>query len=118
MNQNPAPVISGNTDICQGQSTTIGPGPGFTTYSWSTGASTQSISVTATGNYSVTVTDANGCTGTTSAAVTVNALPSPSVSGPPSVCSGTAVTYDAGAGYTGYQWNTGATTQTINPAGS
>lgn len=115
VNQNPAPAISGNTDICQGQSTTIGPGPGYTNYTWSTGANTQTISVSTAGNYTVTVTDANGCTGTTSAVINVNSLPSPAVSGPPSVCAGTAVTYDAGAGYALYQWNTGATTQAINP---
>ena len=40
------------------------PGPGFEEYDWSTGESSESISVTAKGTYSVTVTDSNGCTGT------------------------------------------------------
>jgi len=42
------------------------------TYSWSTGASSQSISVSAAGNYSVTITDAKGCQ--TTASITINAL--------------------------------------------
>ncbi|MFN8249892.1 MAG: kelch repeat-containing protein [Ferruginibacter sp.] len=40
-------------------------GPNYT-YQWSTGANTQSITVSAAGNYSVTITDINGCTATSS----------------------------------------------------
>lgn len=39
------------------------PGTGFQTYLWSTGESTESISVKDKGVYSVTVTDSNGCAG-------------------------------------------------------
>ncbi|GAB3716783.1 hypothetical protein GCM10027592_58390 [Spirosoma flavus] len=42
---------------------------GSGTYRWNTGATTASISVSAAGPYSVTLTGANGCTATTSAAV-------------------------------------------------
>jgi len=40
------------------------------TYNWTTGATTQDISSLTIGTYTVTVTDANGCTKTTSATVT------------------------------------------------
>lgn len=36
-------------------------GHGFSTYSWSTGEVTQTIQATTSGQYAVTVTDANGC---------------------------------------------------------
>jgi VCBS repeat-containing protein len=58
--------ISGNTSICPGNSTTLTAnvtgGTNPITYSWNTGASTSSITVspTSTTPYSVTVTDAGG----------------------------------------------------------
>lgn len=44
------------------------------TFSWSHGSSGQTVNTLAPGNYSVTVTDANGCSGTASATVSVSAV--------------------------------------------
>ncbi|MGZ3862455.1 MAG: T9SS type B sorting domain-containing protein [Bacteroidia bacterium] len=44
--------------------TTLDAGPGFSNYFWSTGASTQTISINAPGKYWVTVTNDQGCTRT------------------------------------------------------
>ena len=120
VNPSPAPVItpSGPTTFCGGGSVTLDAGSGFTTYSWSTGANTQTINVTASGNYTVTVTGANGCTGAASKTVTVNANPTVTITGPSSTCPGGSVTLDAGAGFATYSWSNGATTQsiTVTPA--
>ena len=116
----PAITPSGPTTFCAGGSVTLTAPAGFT-YSWSTGATSQSIVVNASGNYTVTVTNANGCS-TTSAAttVTVNANPAtPSITagGPTTFCAGGSVTLSAPAGFT-YTWSTGATTQSINATAS
>ena len=54
--------MGNDTIIPASGSLTLTPGAGFSEYDWSTGESTESISVSDTGTYSVTVTDANGCT--------------------------------------------------------
>ena len=113
INANPVPSITGNNSICQGQSSTINAGS-YAGYSWSTGATTATINVNTAGNYSVTVTDANGCTGTTSFNLAVNANPTPTITGVTSFCAGGNSTLNAGGGYTNYLWSGGATTQTIN----
>ena len=110
----PASVTpSGATTFCQGGNVTLTANAG-SSYLWSNGATTQSISATTTGNYTVTVTGANGCPSTASQAVTVNALPSNTVtpSGPTTFCAGSDVTLTA-ASATGYLWSNGATTQSI-----
>ena len=48
---------------------TVSGGSGTYTYLWSNGATTQDISSLAAGNYSVTVTDANNCTATSTVTV-------------------------------------------------
>lgn len=50
--------------LCSGVNAVLDAGSGATTYSWSTGASTQTISVNTPGTYTVTVTDNLGCTAT------------------------------------------------------
>ena len=113
INANPVPSITGNNSICQGQSSTINAGS-YSGYSWSTGATTSSININTAGNYSVTVTDANGCTGTATFNLAVNANPTPAITGITSFCAGGNSTLNAGSGYTNYLWSGGATTQTIN----
>ena len=58
------PVITSNkTDICTGDSVTLS-ASSSNSYLWNTGQTTPSIVVYTTGNYSVKITDANGCTDT------------------------------------------------------
>ncbi|MFN8144312.1 MAG: T9SS type A sorting domain-containing protein [Bacteroidia bacterium] len=58
-------------NIISGQTITLDAGAGYSAYSWSTTATTQTISVNATGTYSVVVTDAHSCQGTDSIFVNV-----------------------------------------------
>ncbi len=117
VNANPAqPAItpSGPTTFCEGGSVTL-TASASASYLWSNGATSQSIVVSASGSYSVTVTNASGCTATSAAtAVTVNTLPTAAItpSGPTTFCEGGSVTLTASASAS-YLWSTGATTQSI-----
>lgn len=114
VNANPVPAITGTLSFCQGSNTSINAGPGFTSYLWNTGAITANLNVTTGGTYTVTVTNASGCSASTSAVVVANPVPAPVIAGVTSFCAGGNTTLNAGGGYTGYLWNTGATTQNIN----
>lgn len=69
----PAPIVNlGNdTTIASPNTVTLDAGTGVS-YLWSTGATTQTIVVSTSGTYTVTVTDANGCEG--SDVIVVNVL--------------------------------------------
>lgn len=57
-------IISDNTEGCVGDSISLCAPIGFLNYTWSNGKTTNCINVSATGSYSVTVTDVNLCTAT------------------------------------------------------
>jgi len=103
--------------ICNGQSTTlIGTPVVGSSYSWSTGATTTSITVSPTANtvYTLTATNASGCSATSTKTVVVNAAPAVGVAASPSftICTGSNTTLTASGG-TNYSWSTGATTASI-----
>ncbi len=69
---NPDPTITAPTySICDSQQIILDAGL-FTTYEWNTGADSQSILISNPGNYSVTVTDTNGCTGVDSVDILID----------------------------------------------
>lgn len=51
---------SGNVAFCQGQNAQLSAPSGFTTYQWSNNATTQNITVSTGGNYTVRVTNSQG----------------------------------------------------------
>ncbi len=107
----PAIVTSGN--VCDGMAT-LDAGGGYINYLWSNGLTTPSITVTTTGSYSVTVSDATGCSGEISEMVTIPTPPQVSITGPDSACEGVVATFTADAGFASYQWTNGATTSSID----
>jgi gliding motility-associated-like protein len=117
VNALPSATISANgpTTFCQGGSVTLTASSG-TSYAWSNGATTSSITVNTSGNYSVTITNANGCSATSaSVAVTVNTLPIANITSlnGNTFCQGGSVTLVSSAG-SSYAWSDGLTTQSIN----
>lgn len=109
---NPNPVISGPSAICAGGSATFSVANGFAAYNWSNGSTGSSITVSAPGTYSVTVTANNGCTGTDDAALTISNSLQPQIAEQPYQCNGQ-ITLDAGAGFSTYAWSGGGNGQTI-----
>lgn len=113
---NPTISTSGATTFCNGNAVTL-----TSSYSsgnvWSNGATSNSIVVTTSGNYSVTHTDAGGCASSSSSVVvTVNptpATPTITPSGATTFCDGNSVTLASSQG-TGNTWSTSETTQNIN----
>jgi len=103
----------GSTTFCQGGSVVL-TASGGTGYVWSNAATTAAITVSTGGSYTVTVTNAAGCTATASQSVTVNALPTAVItpSGSTTFCEGGSVILTASGG-TGYVWSNAATTIAI-----
>lgn len=99
--------------VCDGQSVSISAGnPGFT-YGWSTGATSQSISVSLPGTYIVTVTDPSTLCSTTDQIVVTASIVNVNLGPNTTLCQGEAYLLDAGFGPHTYQWSTGDNTQTI-----
>ncbi|MEM7102579.1 MAG: Ig-like domain-containing protein [Bacteroidota bacterium] len=61
MNVPVQPTITQIGDLCPGVSAILDAGAGFSGYQWSTGATTQQVTILSGGNFVVTTTDANGC---------------------------------------------------------
>lgn len=98
---------AGTVSICGGSSTTLTANSG-SSYLWSTGATTRSISVNTPGTYTVTVSGGNGCPGVSAPTVVTAGSLAPfylTASGPLTFCNGGGVTFTApaGTGYT-YMW--------------
>jgi subtilisin family serine protease len=116
---NPLPAMSvsasGPLSLCANSAVTLTAAPGFASYLWSNGATTQSVIATSTGSYTVTGFTSAGCQATSAAtAVTVNALPVATITanGSTTLCAGGQVTLSAPSGMS-YLWSNGATTQSI-----
>ena len=118
----PAPIveITGNSIICTAASTTFDAGLGYTSYLWSTGQSSQEITVQSAGVYSVTVTDDNGCEGVASIEASLQDDMTPMITGNLSFCPDQSTTLSVDQIYTSYEWSTGESTQqiTVSTAGS
>ncbi|MCW3076623.1 MAG: psrP3 [Bacteroidetes bacterium] len=117
----PSLTISGANVVCQSQTSSL-VAFGATSYTWSTGALTQTVFLqnNASSIYSVSGTDnATGCTNTQTFAVNVNPLPTILLSGNAVTCDGASTTLMASGADT-YSWSSGQTSSqiTVNPPGT
>ena len=107
----PAPTITGNTILCEGQSTTL-TANGGNTYLWSNGSANASTTVFQSGIYSVTATSAEGCSSMANVTVSMSPLPTISISGNTTFCEGSSTTLIASGADT-YSWSNGANTAAV-----
>ncbi len=118
---NPLPnaptIVTGTSEtICAGNSVTLTSSSSSGNI-WSTAETTQSISVSTAGTYTVQVVDGNGCTSPPSAPTTVTVFNAPAApivttSQSPNLCVGETV--DLTSSYTsGNTWSSGSTANTI-----
>lgn len=124
INPLPSPTATNNGPVCEGMGLTFN-GTGGVFYNWSgpsgfvSNSQTPGIlvpSVTNSGTYTLTVTDANGCTNFTTTTAVVNPLPAISISGS-TVCANQTINLGATGGTT-YNWTgpAGFTSSSQNPS--
>ena len=109
--ESPTANISGNLSFCQGESSLLTV-TGNGSYLWDGGSTQNSITVSESGMYSVTVTNDMGCSTVANATVTAYALPNVTISGNTILCQGENTTLIAHGAET-YLWTGGLTTPSI-----
>ena len=108
----PARCVEDNGSI----TLTVSGGTAPYSYSWNTGATTRDISLLPTGSYSVSITDANGCTASLNNIVVnrSNNFLNVSIGPDRNYCPGMTVTLSPGNQFSNYVWQDGSHSSTIN----
>lgn len=108
----PALDLPAEAAYCENGSAVLSAGNGLGAYEWSTGSPNFFISVSMEGTYSLTVTDANGCTAADSTLVIENPSPDIQLVGEPQFCEGgSTVLSVADTSFQIVAWSTGMTGQ-------
>jgi len=110
-----APTVSlGNdTSVCGAQNITLDAGNVGSTYTWNTGAISQTINTTGAGTYFAEVTNSTGCSVSDTISVSTGGALTVNLGPDSSFCGTINLNLDAGNPGNTYLWNTGASTQNI-----
>ena len=112
----PVVDLGPDTAFCDGNTLTLDAGNPGAQYTWNNNLTGQNPTISATGNYFVTVEDNNNCFGTDNMTLTVHALPQFNLGNDTLVCDSVQLSIPGGLG--SYQWNTGDTVPAIFAADS
>ncbi len=100
------------TGFCMGSSVTITAPEGDYSYLWSNGSINQSVDISTSGEYEVTVTDNEGCTSSHDVHVVESFGPEVQLGNDVNLCDGDSLILDAGPGAS-YNWSTGGDERVI-----
>jgi hypothetical protein len=109
-------IVGGPHGLCNGQPTTLTAAAGYSSYLWSNGSTATSVTTSTVDTYSVTVTDANGCSNISpSITLSVNPIEIPFVQavGETVFCEGNSISLISSTG-SSYAWSNGATSQSLS----
>ncbi|MEO8734665.1 MAG: hypothetical protein ABI373_10075, partial [Flavobacteriales bacterium] len=101
-------------NACEGGSLMLDAGYQGSTYDWTTNEQTQAISVSQSGTYTATITDADQCQAIKTFNAVFNPLPVVDLGPDLSLCGDTTHAIDAGNAANTVVWNTGATVHQLN----
>lgn len=115
----PEIMVTGDTVLCPGTTTTLSAPAGYVAYRWSDGATTQDVTTDASGIYYVSVTDTTGCESPPSDTVTLTVAADFQVMAgsnrvvyagyPDAACTTLEATVTGGTGTATLLWSTGET---------
>ncbi|MCW3107025.1 MAG: gliding motility-associated C-terminal protein [Segetibacter sp.] len=111
----PLPAVQLNklSGLCVGETRTLDAGV-FASYAWQDGSKARTFEVKNTGNYFVTVSDANGCRGSDTASITkILPLPQGFFRSDTSICINENIELKPVSLYNSYLWSTGGTTRSV-----
>lgn len=111
INASPVLDLGDDLEFCEGETRTVASGVTASSYNWSHGEITSTISVTQSGDYELIVTTSDNCSATDQISVLVNSLPAVSLGDDQTVCD--SVTLDAGNIGSSYLWSDGSVSQTL-----
>jgi hypothetical protein len=115
----PTVTLGNDIEVCENEApvqVSASSNQGGLVYFWNTGDNTSAISTSTSGEYYVTVTDANGCSDMDTISVTLNELPGANLGTDQSICSNdlpTTLSVQSTGNQLSYLWSTGQTTQQI-----
>jgi len=107
-------------NACEGGTLLLNAGYPGSTYDWTTNENKQTISVSQSGSYTATITDADQCQAIKTFNAVFNPLPVVDLGPDLALCGDTVLVVDVGNAANSVAWNTGATTHqlTVDTTGS
>lgn len=114
INSNVVVNLGADRNICAGSTTTLDAGSGYSQYNWNTTppATTQTITVSDSGTYIVSVTDNNGCHSSDTIHIGISQPPTISLGADDTICNGASVVLSVGS-FSTYLWSDSTTDSTL-----